>query len=58
MSKYHFTIKPNFDLIQRMYQDHGYDVDEISVRLIYPVEIVKEIIKKNNLSHGTKSWRY
>ena len=58
MSKYHFTIKPRLDLIQRMYQDHGYDVDEICLRLRYPPEIVEEIIKKNNLLHGTKSWRY
>jgi hypothetical protein len=58
MSKYHFTIEPRLDLVQRMYQDHGYDVDEICLRLRYPIEIVKEIIKKNNLLHGTKSWRY
>jgi hypothetical protein len=58
MSKYDFTIKPRVDLVTRMYQDHGYDLDEICLRLRYPVQIVEEIIKKNNLTHGRKSWRY
>jgi hypothetical protein len=45
-------------LVTRMYQDHGFDVGEICLRLRYPEETVKNIIKKYNLQHGEKSWRY
>jgi hypothetical protein len=41
-----------------MYQDHGFDVGEICLRLRYPEETVKNIIKKYNLQYGEKSWRY
>ena len=58
MSKYQFTVKPNINLVTRMYQDHGYNVDEICSRLRYPEEAVENIIKKYNLQYGTKSWRY
>ncbi len=58
MSKYHFTVEPRIDLVTRMYQDHGFDVGEICLRLRYPEETVKNIIKKYNLQYGKKSWRY
>lgn len=58
MSKYHFAVKLNPNIIARMYQDHGYTVEEICDRLRYPIELVKEVIKRNNLQHGKKSWRY
>ena len=58
MSKYQFEIKLNPDIISRMYQDHGYTVEEISLRLRYPEPIVKELIKRYDLKHGEKSWRY
>ena len=58
MSKYHFTVKPRIDLVTRMYQDHGFDIDEICLRLRYPEDTVKNIITKYNLDHGEKSWRY
>lgn len=41
-----------------MYQDHGFDVEEICFRLRYPEETVKNIIQKYNLINGKKSWRY
>jgi hypothetical protein len=50
--------KINVDLVKRMYQDHGYDLDEICLRLRYPPEIVEELIRKYNLINGEKSWRY
>ena len=56
MSKYVFEIK--IDLIKRMYQEHGYDIDEICLRLRYPKETVEMIIKKLDLKYGEKSWRY
>jgi hypothetical protein len=58
MSKYQFEIKLNPDIISRMYQDHGYTVEEISLRLRYPEPIVEELIKRYDLKHGEKSWRY
>ena len=58
MSKYQFTVRPRVDLITRMYQDHGFNVDEICLRLRYPKEAVENIIKRYNLQYGTKSWRY
>lgn len=58
MSKYQFAVRPKIDLVTRMYQDHGYSVDEICLRLRYPKETVETIIKGYNLQHGTKSWRY
>ena len=58
MSKYHFTVEPRIDLVTRMYQDHGFDVNEICLRLRYPEDTVKNIITKYNLQHGEKSWRY
>lgn len=58
MSKYQFTVVPKMELITRMYQDHGYNVEEICLRLRYPRETVITIIEKNNLQHGEKSWRY
>jgi hypothetical protein len=58
MSKYELTAQANAYIVSRMYQDHGYTVDEICLRLRYPVETVETIIKKHNLTHGEKSWRY
>jgi hypothetical protein len=58
MSKYELTAQANAYIVSRMYQDHGYTVDEICLRLRYPAETVEAIIKKCNLQHGEKSWRY
>lgn len=58
MSKYQFEIKLNPDIISRMYQEHGYTVEEICLRLRYPASIVEELIKRYDLKHGEKSWRY
>ena len=58
MSKYQFTVVPRVDLITRMYQDHGFDIEEICIRLRYPEQTVKNIVEKHNLQHGKKSWRY
>lgn len=58
MSKYQFAVKINPAIITRMYQDHGYTVEEICLRLRYPETMVEEIIKRYNLKHGEKSWRY
>ena len=58
MSKYEFTVKANAYIVSRMYQDHGFTVEEICQRLRYPTEAVEKIIKKFNLEHGEKSWRY
>jgi hypothetical protein len=58
MSKYQFTVEVKAYLVSRMYQDHGYTVDEICLRLRYPSEIVEALIKKHDLKHGEKSWRY
>lgn len=58
MGKYQFAVKLNPNMVTRMYQDHGYTVDEICLRLRYPESMVQEFIKRNNLKHGTKSWRY
>jgi len=58
MNKYQFIVKPRIDLIERMYQDHGYTVEEICMRLRYPEQAVKLIIERHQLQHGTKSWRY
>jgi hypothetical protein len=41
-----------------MYQDHGFDIEEICLRLRYSEETVKQIIEKYKLIHGEKSWRY
>lgn len=48
--------KLNINLLIRMYQDHGYTVEDICMRLRYPIELVKATIKYHNLEHG-KSWR-
>ena len=56
--KYHFTVEDRVNLIRRMYQDHGFDIDEICLRLRYPEETVKQIIEKYKLKYGEKSWRY
>lgn len=50
------TITTKVDLIKRMYTDHGYTVEDIVLRLRYPLEFVEEVIKKLGLEHG-KSWR-
>lgn len=55
MSKYQSTIGFRINLITRMYQDHGYDIDEIVLRLRYTRESVESIIKEYNLNHGKKS---
>ena len=57
MSKYQFAVRPRIDLIERMYRDHGYTVEEICMRLRYPESAVKAIIEKYNIPYGTKSWR-
>lgn len=49
--------KANINLIIRMYQDHGYTVEDICLRLRYTKEIVQLIINNYKLTHG-KSWRY
>jgi hypothetical protein len=54
MSKYHSTVEFRVNLITRMYQDHGYDIDDIVLRLRYPRELVETIIEKYNLNHGKK----
>ncbi len=46
------------DLVTRMYRDHGFDVEEICLRLRYPEQLVKETIKKYQLHQGKKTWRY
>jgi hypothetical protein len=58
MSKYEFTATANAYIVSRMYSDHGYTVEEICLRLRYPQDAVETIIKKHNLQHGKKSWRY
>jgi hypothetical protein len=58
MSKYQFTVEDKINLIVRMYQDHGYTVEEICSRLRYTEETVELIIRTQNLKHGEKSWRY
>jgi hypothetical protein len=58
MSKYQIEIKLNPDIISRMHQEHGYTAEEICLRLRYPEPMVQEIIKRYNLKHGEKSWRY
>lgn len=58
MSKYEFTITANAYMVSRMYQDHGYTVEEICLRLRYPKEAVEYIIRKHDLKNGEKSWRY
>lgn len=58
MSKYLIDLEIKINLIRRMYQDHGYSIDDICLRLRYPKEMVTYIIEKNNLKHGEKSWRY
>jgi len=58
LSKYQFTVKPNVHLISRMYQEHGYTVEEICLRLRYQKEDVEDLIGKFNLKYGEKSWRY
>lgn len=51
-------METRINLVTRMYQDHGFDIDDICLRLRYPKETVEYIIKKYNLNHGEKSWRY
>jgi len=58
ISKYQSTVKFKIELVTRMYQDHGFDVDDICLRLRYSKEMIEGIIKKYNLQHGKKSWRY
>jgi len=58
MIKYEFTFGANAYIISRMYQDHGYTIEEICLRLRYSEETVKNIIHKFELKHGEKSWRY
>jgi hypothetical protein len=58
LSKYLFTAKDRINLVKRMYQDHGFDIEEICLRLRYSEETVKQIIEKYKLIHGEKSWRY
>jgi len=58
MSKYDFTAQANAYIVSRMYQDHGYTAEEICLRLRYPEDAVEKIIKKFDLKHGEKSWRY
>lgn len=57
MSKYQFAVKLNPDIISRMYQEHGYTVEEICLRLGYPIPMVQELIKRYDLKYGEKSWR-
>ena len=52
--KYKFTFQDRVDLVTRMYQDHGYTVDDIVLRLRYPKELVEHIVSKFNLKLGTK----
>jgi len=58
MSKYNITVQANAYIVSRMYSDHGYTVEEICLRLRYAPDVVETIIKKFNLEHGKKSWRY
>ncbi len=51
-------IKINVALVRRMYQDHGYTVDEICFRLRYNKKNLIELIQRYNFEHGKKSWRY
>jgi len=55
MSKYEFTVKANAYIVSRMYQDHGFTVEEICLRLRYSPEAVELIIKEFNLEYGEKS---
>ncbi len=41
-----YTFKLNIALILRMYQDHGYTVEDIVLRLRYPNNLVQEIVHK------------
>jgi|694.fasta_scaffold13080_9 hypothetical protein len=58
MSKYQFEVTVNLDLVSRMFQEHGYTAEEICLRLRYPEPMVEELIKRYDLKHGEKSWRY
>lgn len=58
MSKYEFTTQANAYIVSHMYQDHGYTVEEICLRLRYSEEAVENIIRKFEFKHGDKSWRY
>lgn len=58
MSKYELTIQANAYIVSRMYQDHGYTIEEICLRLRYPQHAVETIVEKFKLEHGEKSWRY
>ena len=58
MSKYQSTVEFRINLVTRMYQDHGYDIDEIVLRLRYTRESVEAIITKYRLNHGEKSCYY
>jgi len=58
MSKYQTTTRLNLALVTRMYQDHGYTIEEICSRLRYPETLVEAFIKKYNLKHGKKQWSY
>lgn len=48
--------KININLIIRMYQDHGYTVEDICMRLRYPADSVTAAIEYYKLEYG-KSWR-
>lgn len=55
MSKYQYVVVINHNIIKRMYQDHGYTIDEICMRLRYPRTAVELVIIKDSLYYGTKS---
>lgn len=43
--------KVNINLLIRMYQDHGYTVEDICIRLRYPVELVRSMVEYYKLEH-------
>ena len=52
------SVHIRIDLVTRMYRDHGFDVEEICLRLRYPEESVNQTIQKYQLTKGKKTWQY
>lgn len=54
----HPTVSLRVDLVTRMYQDHGFEIEEIHLRLRYPIDMIEKTIEKYELQRGKKTWRY
>ncbi len=51
------TPKINVNLIARMYRDHGFEIEDIHLRLRYPEATIKMVIEKYKLVQSkTKSF--